>query len=107
MSAPPSFRNALVRGAWTDGLRSEQTTVVTVTEASAFVITENLPSVGSRVDLDLCFGAIHARVAARVAHVRMSLDPGSPAGFGVEFDPDDVESSAFRRLVAATSGRGP
>lgn len=106
-ASAPALRNALVRGTWTDGLTTEQTTVITVTDSSAFVITENLPSVGARVDLDLSFGSIRARVATRVSHVRLSLDPGAPAGFAVEFEPDAIESSSLARLVALTTARGP
>lgn len=102
MAGAPNFRNALVRGRWTDGTAAERTTVITVTETSAFVLTETLPAVGSLVELDLSFGPISARVAARVTYVRMSLDPGTPTGFGVEFDPGDSESPALARLVSAT-----
>lgn len=101
-----STQNALLRAEWSDGSSPERTTVYELTATTAFVVTEKLPAVGTHVDLRLSFaGLATIDVRGLVSHVRMSLDPGAPAGFAVEFDGDDKTRAAVTKLLRATRPR--
>ena len=74
-------------------------------------MTESLPPVGAEVDLDLRFARRPAiSIRGRVTQVRLSIEPGVPAGFGVTFVADKPALARIAALVRqppASKGGGP
>lgn len=100
MSAGASRPSALLRVEWGASGVHESTTAIELTETSAFVMTESLPPVGAEVDLELRF-ANRATIVVRgiVTQVRLSLEPGVPAGFSVDFVGAPSELAKLAALV--------
>lgn len=95
-----SRRSALLRVEWGASGVHESTTAIEVTETSAFVMTESLPPVGAEVDLELRFASrVTIRMRGVVKQVRLSIEPGVPAGFSVEFVGHPEELAKVAALV--------
>jgi CheY-like chemotaxis protein len=101
MTTAAPRRSALLRVEWGASGVHESTTAIEVTETSAFVMTESLPPVGAEVDLLLRFASrptIHVRGIVR--QVRLSLEPGVPAGFCADFVGDPSELAKLAVLAS-------
>lgn len=107
--APPSAaqRSLLLGVDWgVQGVR-ERTTAIELTATGAFVVTEALPPLAAEVDLDLRLGKWPpVAIRGRVTQVRLSLEPGVPAGFAVQFAGSAAEIERVGVLVRATEPRG-
>lgn len=108
MSASAARRSALLRAEWGASGVHERTTAIEVTESSAFVMTEALPPVGAEVDLELRF-ASRTNVSLRgiVTQVRLSLEPGVPAGFSVDFAGEPAELAKIAALIGEPPSDSP
>jgi CheY-like chemotaxis protein len=97
-------RTAILRAEILRGDSAEITCALEMTDASVFIVTEGLPSIGDVVHLRLSFPRTvrPILVSGRVLQVRMSSGPGSPSGFVAAFE---VESEDARQKVADVARR--
>ncbi|MCA9591172.1 MAG: response regulator [Myxococcales bacterium] len=74
--------------------------------SGVFVVTEQLPSVGARVSLDIALpgGAGGAHVDAEVLQVSMASVPGTESGFACKFIADDEPTRRAIDEMARTLG---
>jgi CheY-like chemotaxis protein len=102
MTTAAARRSPLLGVAWGVEGVCERTTAIELTESTAFVMTESLPPVGAEVDLDLRFAKrAPVRVRGLVTQVRLSIEPGVPAGFAVTFEGQDAAVGKLAGLVSA------
>ncbi len=87
---------------------------IELTEDSVFVITDQLPAVGTEVELRLSFPHAIDPIAIRasVAQIRIGSGPGTPTGFVGSFATADEEARdvirrVVTRLLAAPVPGGP
>lgn len=80
---------------------------MSLTSSSVFVATETLPAIGEHLQLFLSLG-MHGSwgVAARVTHVHLSVEPGSPPGFAVTFEQDESTRSSVAALLRSAEPSG-